>query len=413
MVNLQYRYQTKDHESLIKVDYFSSNSLGFKVYENVVAVPITKKGKSGGVYTKEGTLIHETSTNREYGCENLKLEPLNNNQVINKPCIFMGVYENCWGHFITDCLKKMWFLKSPLYSQYKNYDFVLISDGSSDLGNNHRQLLESIGFDFSRLIIIKENTLLKTLVIPDSCFFYDSKSIVHYTKEYYELINTVKNNYKGEKNKKYKKIYFSYSTYKKRGGFKKTFGENKLNNFFKQQGFLVVHPEKHTFLEQLEMLSSCDVFASTEGSTSHNAVFINDKATIIIIPRGPYFSGYQQTIDSMLANNIYYIDSSLSAFVSKNGPWSGPNYFYVSDELLSFFEVPNRKKKRFESKNFKDIGSYLKYCLVNLCGREYYLSNIYSEKFFKYLSQNSKHIFFWYYSKMCLTKLFRKMRILK
>ena len=410
MVELKYRYENTEHAELLKKNYFSDRILNFCIETNIYLIPKTKKGKTGGLYHEGGQLIKDTSTNLEYGCDFFEFNCGDIKSTFEKPCIYLGVLESCWGHFITDSLKKLWFLKSKYYSQFNNYELVFIAEPGFQLKENYSRLLELAGLDLSKVTILQSHTLLKKVLIPDSCFFYDSSSVIHYTKEYIKLIDSIKYSSDVAKDSKYEKIYYSYSRYKKKNGYKKTFGEEKLEHFFKKQGFQIIYPEQHTFDEQLSMMLSCKMFASTEGSTSHNSVFVNDDATIIIIPRGPYFSGYQQTIDSITnKNTIYYIDSCLTAFSSKNGPWSGPNYFYVSDELINFFSVKGAEIKRYQKKNFKDVSKYIKYCLVDLSGRDYFVKNIYSEKFFNYLGRQKNRLFLFYRILYITKKIFYKI----
>ncbi len=410
MVNLDFRYEAESHKKLLDITYFSTRKLSFSIFKNVMLIPATIKGKSGGVYNQDGSLIDETALYLECGLEHVDLKDIQNPvDTYSDACIYMGVYEPCWGHFITDCLKKIWFIKSNSYSQFNNCRLVFLSPKNTKLGGNHRRLLELLGVDVSKIVVCTKNTLANELIIPDSSFFYDETFTMHYTKEYSDTINFVKNLFKDEGKKEYEKIYYSYSSFKKKG-FKKTFGEEKLDKFFKDRGFLIIHPEQHSLDEQLVMLANCKCFASTEGSSSHNSLFLKDNTEVIIIPRGPYFSGYQQTIDSIGEFNINYVDSALSAFTSKNGPWSGPNYFYVSEELMEYFKLSPAQKSVYRKTNFKDMKKYLTYNCVDLAGRNYYIQNIYSEKFFHYLSLNSKKIFPGHYLKMKISHFFEKIR---
>jgi hypothetical protein len=260
--------------------------------------------------------------------------------------------------------------------------------------------LELLGINVSNVSFITKDTLVKQVIVPDSCFFYSGESLeipfstfIQYSDEYVELINKLKQQFTDNKDGAYEKIYYSYSRYKKNKGYKKTFGEEKLEKFFKDQGYRIVHPQDYSLDEQLQMLANCKFFASTEGSVSHNSVFLNDGCQIIIIPRGPYFSGYQQSIDTIGSHDIYYIDAALSAFTSKAGPWSGPNYYYVSEELMSFFGLSEEEKQKYRKNNFRDMRAYLKYSFINLGGRNYYTNNVYSEKFLYYLGHNHRKIF--------------------
>lgn len=246
MINLHFRYESIRHKNLETLDYFSNKEVSFCVFEDMFLIPKTIKGKSGGIYNRNGELVTETSINKEYGCPRVDMTKIGNFESFSAPCVYLGVYESCWGHFITDCLKKVWFLKSDLFNQFKDYSLIFLSEKSSELGVNQKRLLELLGIDVSRIKIVTKNTLVNKIIIPDSCFFYDENSVMHYTKEYVDLIETVKSKFAYDGNKKYEKIYYSYSRYNKNRGYRKTFGEQKLDYFFEKQGYLIVHPEDYS-----------------------------------------------------------------------------------------------------------------------------------------------------------------------
>lgn len=409
MIDLNFRYECEKHKQLLNNQYFSNKKLSFVEMEDVFLVPFTDKTKSGAAYDSKGEIINETSTNKEYGFPKIDVSMSNEFDVFEQPCIYLGMFESCWGHFITDCLKKVWFLKTEQAGKFANYPLILLSPQTTSLKLNYRRLLEVLGIDSSRIVFINRNTIVKRIIVPDSSFYYDDASIIHYTNEFLETIKTIKDSFPNQDNAKYNKIYYSYSSFQKKKGYKKTFGEEKLDRFFKDRGFLIVHPENYSFDEQMEMLANCKCFASTEGSSSHNSIFLKDETNVIIIPRGPYFSGYQQTIDSMWNLNTYYVDSSLTAFASSKGPWSGPNYFYVSEQLMDYFGLTDSERIRYRKSNFNDLKKYLSYNCVDLSGRTYYIQNPYSEKFFYYLGLNSKKIFPFYYFRLKVKNLFKKI----
>lgn len=400
MIDVRYRYETSQHEELLTKSFRVQDKCNYKVYNNIYAIPKTQKGTAGGLYDENGNLIHETSLNKDSGCMCVDLKSREEYEELSFPCIYLGVYENTWGHFITDCLKKIWIIVNDKENQFQDYKLIFVSKKASALGNNHRRLLELLGVNVSNINLITKDTLVKQIIVPDSCFFYSEESLgipfstfIHYSDEYADIINKLKQQYTDTGDGSYEKIYYSYSRYKKHKRYRKTFGEEKLDKFFKDQGYRIVHPEDYSLDEQLQMLANCKYYASTEGSVSHNSVFLNDGCQIIIIPRGPYFSGYQQCIDTIGNHDIYYIDASLSALTSKSGPWSGPNYYYVSEELMSFFGLSEEEKQKYRKNNFCDMNAYLKYCLVNLGGRAYYANNVYTEKFLYYLGLNHRKVF--------------------
>ena len=87
-------------------------------------------------------------------------------------------------------------------------------------------------------------------------------------------------------------------------------------------------------------------FASTIGSCSHNIIFLPEGASVYLIPRAFYLTGYQVALGEVINLNIYYVDSSLSVLVRRNNPWEGPFYYIQSDNLKSLFNIEIKYDKR-------------------------------------------------------------------
>ena len=115
-------------------------------------------------------------------------------------------------------------------------------------------------------------------------------------------------------------MYFTYSRFSS----DKQVGENKLEDFFTGLGYKIIAPERYSFEEQLNILANCEFFASTIGSCSHNIIFLPEGASVYLIPRAFYLTGYQVALGEVINLNIYYVDSSLSVLVRRNNPWEGP-----------------------------------------------------------------------------------------
>lgn len=125
MVNTNFRYESSAHEKLLDFKYICNKRCGYNIYKDMYIIPIMENGKSGGLYTREGNLISETSTNKDFDCETVTLEDIDSYDHIASPCIYLGVYEKVWGHFITDCLKKYGFSKACIIPSinHTNYYF--------------------------------------------------------------------------------------------------------------------------------------------------------------------------------------------------------------------------------------------------------------------------------------------------
>lgn len=340
---ISYDYLYKNDYYKIKDSSFCDKELSYKEYDNAYVIP----GKSSiiqecfcGVVDEKMNCIQESQLHNELS--NIKkIKNICDYKYSNETVIFLGSWLDVWGHWLTDNIRRMWFLKNLTYKlKFSQCKLVYVCNSEFSFSNNVKQLFECLNIDPSKLIKINEVTKFSRVVIPDGCFFSDSNGDRFYTKEYLELIESIKNSelVNGSMDIPSKdKIYFTYRKFASR----KTIGEYSLESFFKKQGYEIICPEKLDFIIQVVYLRKCKCFASTIGSCSHNVIFTDENTEIILIPRANYLTGYQVAINDIIKSrsNIHYIDSCLSIFANKERPWIGPFFFYQSGNLLSYFGV--------------------------------------------------------------------------
>lgn len=308
--------------------------------------------------------------------------PFRNPDHSEKKIIYIGPMIKCWGHFITDCMSRMWFfLNNNLCDKFSDYYVAYIPIEGFKMEGNYLRMFQLLGIDESRLVEINKPTIFDEIVVPEASYFStDGCDARMFTLEYKKTIDYVKSQIT-KTSLHGKKIYFTNSSYAKT---KRSFGLTKIDNYFKRQGFEVIHPERFSLDEQISMISSCEFFASTDGSCCHNSVFLNDGAKAIIIPRGPDLTGYQECLCYVHDITANYIDSTLSIFTPAKKTHVGPLYYYVSEELMSFFGEKVKNYRLYCKENFYDLKKYISYG-VSL-DRVFNASNIFSQKFFVYLS---------------------------
>ena len=185
-------------------------------------------------------------------------------------------------------------------------------------------MLEILGVDIEKFRPIEQPTQFDKIILPDRSFLHVEKG---FTKEYQETIDCLRNfALKHRTPTSSKKIYYFH-------GARQT-GEERLAQYFKAKGYEIIQPEKLTLDEQLNILINCESFASTIGSCAHNSAFLRDNSEVILINRmNNGFYDFQRIIDQVHSQNISYIDSSLSIFYKRNGPFC----YIISDQLRKFF----------------------------------------------------------------------------
>ena len=273
---------------------------------------------------------------------------------VHSTVVYAGVFCNVWGHFITDSTKMLWFLRSKDYTEnLSGCLIVYVPMAGFKLKGNHRRFIEILGLNPEKFIPVNELTRYDSIIVPDEAFFY-MEGARFFTDAYRAMIDEVRdfaeNNCKPSDKKK---VYYSYAGY--RNG--KTFGEDKLERYFVSKGYEIVHPEKLSLDEQLNILINCESFASTLGSCSHNMLFLRDDTEVILIPRSNYMNGYQETINQLHTQRISYVDASFSVFTNEF-PWCGPFLYFVSSNLRKYFHDE-------DTSAIIDVSDFMRYLKAN------------------------------------------------
>jgi hypothetical protein len=232
----------------------------------------------------------------------------------------------------------LWFLKSDEYKEhFSDYRPAFIPFSNFGFSNNFIELLSMLGIDYTLLMPITKITEFRSILIPEESF-YSSGDLRLYTKEYVDTINEIKAKVAISGDSRNKRVYFTRTHLELNG--KTEFGEKEIERVFRAHGYRVIAPEEISLKEQLGILMNCDHFAATEGSISHNSVFMKDGADVVILSRGAYHTEYQFTLNAVNNLSVTYIDSHLSIFTDRTRSWLGPFFYYRSEALMRYFGEP-------------------------------------------------------------------------
>lgn len=263
---------------------------------------------------------------------------------------------NIWGHIITDDIRRVWFLKSEHFKQFKDYPMVYVPWSVYRQGGekSFRQLLKILEVDFENLRPIMQPTQFDKIILPDSSF--RAGGIIEnrfFTNEYRETIDMVRSF--AQKNRtptSIKKIYNYYGN--------NQVGEERLAEYFKTKGYEIIrHEQRINFDEYFNLLINCESFVSTLGSCAHDSVFLRDNTEAIFITRWSGALGdYQPVIDQVRSLNATYIDTSFSVFRVRTSNFC----FVISEPLKRFF---GDKWNGYDEADFKAFLQYEKKSLID------------------------------------------------
>ena len=346
------------------VDRMLLKKLSVRIYHeaSLSLCPTVPMQHAYEVFEKDGTMVKDVNSNVDY--ENIEIRQSSNSCFSSnqEDIIYLGCFYNCWGHFITDALSKMWYLFSDEYLQNSKNKFKLAISFVDNIVQSCPsalvQLYGLLGVNEEDIIVISQSTRFRTIIIPDnSLFFYNGTR--HFTRLYDETINNIVNAISPKIMGKYKKtdkIYLSRTHFTNGNA---DFGERGLELIFKRLGYHIIHPQEYSVEEQIAMFSSAKSLVSTAGSLGHNSVFCNPSTEVILLRKCFAIFDYQLVINQMRKLDVIYIDTHLTCFLNER-PNNGPFFLYRN---LNFVRFIRDRYNITVSENFS-TQRYLKYARI-------------------------------------------------
>lgn len=353
-----------------KINRFSDKKPGYKTIENGVVLPVKGCGwrAGGGIISDDGyedgsacyTYVRNFGVPYEYDKSAAEFK--------DETVIYAGMFSKIWGHCISDNLSHLWFFKSEYYGKYKACNIIYTAP-EGELSDNFAELLRLADIPADKFIRVTAPTKFSRIILPDRSFFtvnageyvegemhFADDADMYVTREYIDMIKSAADKISASADDKYDKVYFSRARFSK-----SDVGAEKLDKFFAEQGYTVVYPEKHTLAEQIAILKRCNHFAATEGSVSHNSIFLKDNCEAVIITRGMCFTPHTFALNAVNNLKAVFISGTLSILTKSDWKNSGPHFYYISDELVKYFGAERLYGKRlFWKKNFGDFKKYVK-----------------------------------------------------
>lgn len=315
-------------EEQLNSTHFLQKSLSHQIIKKGVLLPsldYDKKGLlPGGIIDAEGKYI-ESSAFAEGRCKPYLLK--DTPSVRPEKVLFIGFFLNCYGHGITDNIKKLWWLKQNKWEGR----IIYITERNAILPKWQIEIFRLAGFDTNKWEQITHPTQFKEILIPDNSII-NKHEFRMYTKEYKQLIETIKKKIPQDI-PTYEKIYFT------RTGIKniwREFGEHFVEAIYQKKGFTIISPEKLSVEKQIGLMMNCKSFVSTEGSCAHNTIFCPPHTKVTILRKADYANSYQMMINECANLDVTYIDVHHSSKANKIQPWHGPFYLCITKYLAEY-----------------------------------------------------------------------------
>ena len=204
-------YNKEQYTKGLRTNQFLDKKLGYRIIEDCFILPYTSVNE-GGIFDSAGNYVKGSSWREGGGW--LELEDRDNSETNlaeltslqgmsiseanhrSETVIYIGILNGAWGHFITDSMRMLWFLRSEEYAEkFSGCRIAYLPGHNFRLEGNQRRMLEILGIDCSKLVPITELTKYDAVVLPDESFFMDisNNRLRFFTREYRETIDIVRN----------------------------------------------------------------------------------------------------------------------------------------------------------------------------------------------------------------------------
>lgn len=270
--------------------------------------------------------------------------------------LYGGVYHPIWGHFLVNTMARIWYYFSPDREHIDRIVFVSDNRSVDNLaGGNFRQFVELAGLS-DRIEIVNRPATFEKLIVPDQAL-----SHLTYSKEFMRVFDIVKSKaLEGYTKEDYPdKIFLTRSRLK--NSHANEINCEILDQFFSDNGFVVLSPEKMTLIELIRHFHSADRIASICGTLAHNFLFAPSTSEFIIVERHGFINEWQMTCNLSIGIDPTLVDAHYQPMQSDS---IGFLFLYqATKELESWIMDNNLVSHKFptsKKSHAKEFRRYLK-----------------------------------------------------
>lgn len=298
-----------DYKAAAMKKHFSDRQLKVEIVKNGLVLPARRvKGVDtfeGGVCDNDFNFVAGYTRSDPYaGVRRGKAYDVGSSYIVDRKeityldedVIFGGVLIGHFGHFILECLSRLWYvLLSPSNSKVL---FVLGRWGYKAWFDDFFRLM---GISKDRIIYVQKPVQCRSVIVPEQSMYVGTS----FTKEYLIPYERIKANVTPGN---VKKIYLSrkYIESTKWGGGR-NHNEQYFEDFFVAHGFKSIAPEKLSLEEQISLILGADEIASSIGTLTHWALFCKPSTKFIMLSRWSVYKGWQILVNEATKIDAYVI----------------------------------------------------------------------------------------------------------
>ena len=331
----------------ISRDWFIDEEPGWRVINQGIILPWKSAndprhpyGGLGGVCDAEGVFVegHKVVLDRpDYALRVCDAYPITEDiECFSETVVYCGVIISHWGHFVVECLSRMWWLIENESCQHK-----LIFIVTFDAFDSCTTLLEyfyMLGIEKERIVLLRQPTRFDSVIVPSqSSYIYSG-----YKRKAMKVYDAIRDSVEPAA---YKKVYFTRTKLHKHVQQRDATNEEYFEDYFRKNGFEIIAPEKLPIKEQLAIAAGAQEIACVFGSLHHHALFAQAGIKLTLLCR----------VSGHIEKPIFWINQAKKASCILEDV--SANFLPRIPYYSAYFLAPNRYWDMYRQEYFEDYDS--------------------------------------------------------
>lgn len=221
--------------------------------------------------------------------------------------VYCGYMINHWGHFLIEAVCRLWYFleQDPTVDKYI---FFLDENEQREIKGNYREFLQLLGI-WNKMEFINKPTKFREVLVPELAL----RTHTYYCPKYREMFDVIADNVTVDPSWEIsEKIYYSRSQLAK--GIPFEFGFDMLDDYFRQNGYTILYPEKVPLGRMIHYIRNAKTVASLSGSLPHNMLFSRNGQRVEILERCTINDDNQVDVNRIRQLHVVPIDANIPVY---------------------------------------------------------------------------------------------------
>ena len=302
--------------------YFSARELGVQTIEKGVILPARQRDEKNRYLCRGG--VCDADLNFVVGYNNQSPDQKNGAYCLdeayalerseleqsNEEVIFGGILVCHFGHFLTDCLARMWYAVSHPNDRRKYVFIMLKTSNLQELKSWVYMMFDLLGVPEERLVILDKPTQFAKVIVPEQSvrIKYD------FTKEFLYPFRYIMRRVRPFG---IKKLFLTRG--KELKSAMHLCNQEYFEAFFQARGFTVIAPETLSITDQIALVSGAEEIATFLGTLAHWSLFSRPGTKWTFINRVDNFVSRQCLINQATGVDWHFVSAAMNFLYAEQG----------------------------------------------------------------------------------------------